>query len=452
MDHLSRAGEKLGISKASDEASQILIQNKMMEDQGVDKTESNRWLLGLATWVPWEIYMCLLYAEVEHYVKVSRQHPSLSYAPIEDYMASHDAVVDSLREVRYSILHPLKQTTTEINLRRFLEVSGQIAPDPLLPLVALQNSIDDYLEWFRDSLGESIVDEMVSHSDDEIYEFNRIRMDRVTSFVPKTESAEVKAAARKWLDGLQESTASLGLNVGAHVALTSSQQRRIERWDRTTDTLAKPLPQRPYLKSGASVQTPVHREWWSFVPASPAEGQPAWTGDELPEYVQRNRSGFIDLLVRSLIIANEPYTATVSGFESTYADRSRADVLSSDHAVQELVQDILTRETNGSIQQAELLTSPMAVSVALLAEPLRVYMQVTSTRHELKRGEIESRVGVDSLAAFLRHRNVVFHVPDDRTDVFKASEEFHSKLPSLGFYREIVGELFRFYLRNPTGT
>ena len=53
---------------------------------------------------------------------------------------------------------------------------------------------------------------------------------------------------------------------------------------------------------------------------------------------------------------------------------------------------------------------------------------------------------------YSRFRNAVFHVPDDRTDYFKADEEFHSKSPSLSDYRGIIDGLFKFYLSNPADT
>ena len=121
VDHLTRSCEELGIAKISDEASHILVQNRMLEDQGLEKTDSNRWLVGLATWVPWEIYMCLLYAEIEHYVTISQKHMALAYAPLEDYLASHQTLVQSLNEVRHKFLHPLKETTHKENLLQFNE-------------------------------------------------------------------------------------------------------------------------------------------------------------------------------------------------------------------------------------------------------------------------------------------------------------------------------------------
>ncbi len=446
MDHLTTACEQLGIANTADEASRILVQDRMLEDQGLEKTDTNRWLLGFATWVPWEIYMCLLCAEIEHYMTVSQEHTTLVYAPLKDYLASHQALFQSLKEVRHALLHPLKETTHQDYLRQFMVDAGRAAPDPVVALVTMQNLIDDYLEWFRASLGDSLTDEMSKQSDEEIFEFNRRRVDRVNDLITKSRSAEAKAATRKWLDKILDSNESLALKVKPNFLLTASQRRRVAQWGKTMDALALPLPERPYPKSRDSVQTPIHRELSSFIPAPPTESQPAWAGQTLPKYGQRNRSGFIDLLVRSLIIFNESYTAIVADFESRFPGRSRADILNSDEMVREFAQGILPLETVRDYRQAELRTSPSIVASALLAEPLREYEQVISDRPELKRREIEERITKDSLATFSRFRNAVFHVPDDRTDFLKADEEFHSKSPPLIDYRGIIDGLFKFYL------
>ena len=134
IDHLSRAGEQLGVANTSDETSRILVQDKMLEDQGLEQIHINRLLLGWATWIPRELYMSLLGAEIEHYMSVSHEHTTLVYAPLENYLASHQALIQSLNEVRHALLHPLKETTHQENLRQFMEDAGRAAPDPLVAL------------------------------------------------------------------------------------------------------------------------------------------------------------------------------------------------------------------------------------------------------------------------------------------------------------------------------
>ena len=232
-------------------------------------------------------------------------------------------------------------------------------------------------------MGEALADEISKQSDKEIFEFNRRHVDKMTDLIAKSKSVEAKAATRKRLDEWQESDESLALAVEPGFVLNASQRRRVSQWEKTMDGLALPLPERPYLKSRESVQTPIHRELSSFIPAPPTESQPVWTGQALPEYVQRNRSWFIDLLVRSLIIFNEPYTAIVADFESRFPGSSRAEFLDSGETVREFVQGLLPLETGEDYRRAELRTSPSIVATALLAEPLREYRRMTADRPEL---------------------------------------------------------------------
>ena len=59
----------------------------------------------------------------------------------------------------------------------------------------------------------------------------------------------------------------------------------------------------------------------------------------------------------------------------------------------------------------------------------------------------------DALDTFLRMRNAVFHVRDDWTDLFKVELDFFDKVSSLrDGYREVIGNLLSFFLREPTGT
>lgn len=96
MDHLTAAERYVDARKPSDEEYYIRVQDKMPSDQGLEQTLTQRWLLASTTWVPWEIYVCLLYVEIENYIEISQKHTSLVYKPLEEYLVSHDAMIQSL--------------------------------------------------------------------------------------------------------------------------------------------------------------------------------------------------------------------------------------------------------------------------------------------------------------------------------------------------------------------
>ena len=149
------------------------------------------------------------------------------------------------------------------------------------------------------------------------------------------------------------------------------------------------------------------------------------------------------------ILLNEPYTDIVTFLDSNYPGRSRADVLGNDDLRRDFVRRMAPLESVDDYRRIELRLSPHIVSLALLAEPMRLYKQATSDRHDLRCDVIEQRISGDALATLIRMRNVVFHVPDDRTDFFKTELAVFDKASSLGNdYREVIGSLLSFYLRD----
>ena len=450
MDHLTTATEKTGVRRLSDEASYISVQNKMLEDQALEQSHTNRWLLGHATWVPWEIYMCLLYAEIENYMAISQKHTSLVYKPIEDYLASNHDVVQSLRGVRDRLLHPLKETNYDKSLLDFMDRANRIAPDYRIAIVQAQHIIDDYLEWLRESFIESVSEEAVALSNEQLLESIRKNVEGLTGLQEKSVDDEEKKAIAQSLKEELELRDFLVQNFDPGPALAATQRQQLVKWEARRDILVQPLPKRPYYSSPDSIQTSVHKELSSFLPNPGEQEQLPWTGEALPEFLRQRRSEYIGLLFRSLILLNEPYTNTIAVFDSKFPGKSRAEVWGSEDLRRSFLRQVAPLETAEDYTRTELHMSPHIVSLALLAEPLRLYKQATSDRHELRREVIEQRISGDSLAPFLRMRNVVFHVPDDRTDFFKAELDFFDKASSLGEdYREVIGSLLSFYLPDP---
>ena len=117
--------------------------------------------------------------------------------------------------------------------------------------------------------------------------------------------------------------------------------------------------------------------------------------------------------------------------------------------MQDFVRKAVPRETAEDYQRAEVRISPGIVALALLAEPLRLYKQVTLDKPELSREEVDRRIQGDALETFARLRNIVFHVPDERTDMLEAESDFFDKASSLMDYRELIGSLLSFYLPDP---
>ena len=452
VDHLNAAMQRVGVTGFSDLATITRVQNKMLEDQGLEMNDPNRSLLGYATWIPWEIYMCLLCAEIHNYERISKKYTSLAYAPLEKYLASRGPVVQSLRDVRDLLLHPVKDASLADILRQFAVNARKMSPDHLIALVEAQTQIDDYLEWLRTSFVESVANEGETLSLEQLFEHNRRRIATLTRLVAESKNDTERMRIEDGLRVSVEIQDRVAPDVNTDHTLNAAQRRQLARWEERMQVLAWPLPRRPYPSSPASIQTPIHAELSSFLPSLAKDGRQRWAGQGLPKFLRKRRPECIGLLIRSLILQNETYTTTISDLEAIFPGRPRAGVMRNDDLLKDFVQRVAPLETAVDYQRTEVRISPGIVSLALLSEPLRLYMQATSDRRELSREEIDRRIQGDALETFARLRNVVLHVPDERIDMLKAESDFFDKASSLMDYRELIGSLLSFYLPEPTGT
>ena len=399
--------------------------------------------------MPWEMYTCLLYAEVENYMAISRKHTALVYKPMQEYLASHQGMIQSLSDVRDALLHPLKPTSYEKTVLEFEILASRIASDHRVAIVEAQLIIDEYLDWLRHSFIESVAEEAAALSNEQLLESIRKNVEGLTGLLEKSVDDEEKKAIGQSLKRELELRDFLVQNFDPGSVLTATQRQQLAQWEARRDILVQPIPKRPYHSSPDSIQTPIHEELSSFLPSPEFEGEARWTGEALPAFLQLRRSECIGLLFRSLILLNEPYTDMVTVLDYKFPGISRAEVLGSEELMQAFLRKMAPLDTPEDYKRTELQLSPHIVSLALLAEPLRLYKRATSERPDLGREVIEQRISGDSLAAFLRMRNVVFHVPDNRTNMLQAELDFFEKGAPLGDYREVIVSLLSFYLRDP---
>ena len=449
MDHLYTTRVR---SKAMDwAASEAMarVYNRMLEDQGLEQTETNRSALVWVSRAAWEIYMCLLYAEIEHYRAVSQKHPNIRYEPLDSYLKSHEALIEHLQSVRDILLHPLKETSYDDSLRRFGIQARQTAPDMFLALERLQSLLDEFLESFRGVLLASLAGETVSQSDAETFEYYRRLKERARALMDASTSVESAAAIKQWLDQLAASESVLGLTEEPGLALSARQLQRVERWEEIRETLLLPLPQHPYHKSTESVQTPVDDKLapiMRLATLSTASRWPADPGTLLPENVVRNRVRIVELLVRSISMFNESHVAVIADYKSKFPNTSIEVLFQNEETFQEAMSQVIPSESYTDIEQAVVKVSPTTVALALLAEPLRIHNGEGPRRHNSGCDELDALSSEASLGVLSRLRNAVFHVPHEGADLFKASEDlWHSSL-SHGEYLKIVNGLLGFFI------
>ena len=439
-DHLSRVMTQLNLDDMGDAASVTAAQNRMLDDQRLEKNDTNRWLMDGATWIPWEIYICLLYAEFESYIKVSRTNQQLAYGPLEEYISSHERFIQSLKNVRDKLLHPMKDVDYKESLEQVFDTARQTSPGFQVEFVESQNHIDDYLEWLRELCVEHVIEKADAMSDRQILEHRRNRPQAIIDLLGRSVDSVEGEHLQHLLKRESEVQGFLSSGLDAVTALTPQEQHELSTWQDELLILALPVPER-HVYDPDAIQTPIHAELSSFLPFSMTENQPALKRLPLPEYLGRRRSGFSELLFRSLILLNEPYTIMQKEVLASFPNKSRVEVIDD---FDRLLPNPRRLESMTNYKQLTIKAAPFLVSLALLNEPLRLYKEASAKRSELKDVDLEHRIGKEALNSFSRFRNTVFHVPDNRTDAPRAEDEFYENASALLDYRKLLVGCFVF--------
>ena len=452
MDHLFTTRVRLNAMDWGDSEAMARVQNKMLEDQGLDQTEANRSDLVWASRAAWEIYMCLLYAEIEHYRAVSQKHPHITYAPLDSYLKSHIALIEHLQSVRDILLHPLKETSYYESLRQFGIEARQTAPDTFLALERLQSLIDEFLAYFRGALLDSLVDETVSQPGAATFEYYRRLKERARTLMDRSmsvESVEAQEARAKWTDEVEAFDRILDQIPGNDLAPGARELQQAERWEGVRQTLWLPLPKPPYNKSTESVQTPVADKLETLMrlaTLATVSRWPAEPGTLLPENVLRNRVRINELLIRSIAMCNESYVSTIADFKSEFPDTSIETLFQDEENFERASRQVLTSKSYRNIEEALVKAAPFTVALALLAEPLRIHNGVGPHKHDSGCDELDALSSDESLGVLSRLRNTVFHVPHEGADLFKASEDLWRSSLSHAEYLRIVDGLLGFFI------
>ena len=154
IGHLNRAMAVAGLSCLTDQGAIIAVEDQMLNDQGMDPSPGNRELLGLVTWLTWEIYLRLLYAELDIYRRESRKNSTPAFCPLDEYFKLHPEVDKQLGVLRGKTLHPANRTPLEQVQENFVYAAGQAHDHYYGAVLRAQSLVDDYASRLRESLSE----------------------------------------------------------------------------------------------------------------------------------------------------------------------------------------------------------------------------------------------------------------------------------------------------------
>lgn len=108
INHRVRAMIRLGVGEPGRQVTAKAVFDRLHEDQGMGADVNSRQMVDYINTVPWEMYLCLLYVELESYLSASRRDPGLVFRPLEEFLDSKSAAVENLKTVRDKVLHPAK--------------------------------------------------------------------------------------------------------------------------------------------------------------------------------------------------------------------------------------------------------------------------------------------------------------------------------------------------------
>ena len=129
------------------------VQDKMLTDQGVERTEVNRTLLEWVTSLPLQVYLCLLYASVEFYKPVERRFPLYHDNGMSRYIDEQGALIKALKSFRHSFLHPTEKSVS--HEQEFLSIDQSYLTAP-----ALQQEFDQCLARTQEKVWRQVQNEL----------------------------------------------------------------------------------------------------------------------------------------------------------------------------------------------------------------------------------------------------------------------------------------------------
>ena len=100
----------------------------------------------------WDVYLSLLYVELEGYVVHARTTPELSCPIIGTFIQNNRAFVDWLKSFRDKLLHPISDTTSADLAEDFVRATGGASSSEPYQVFTLQRMLDCHLVVVREGI------------------------------------------------------------------------------------------------------------------------------------------------------------------------------------------------------------------------------------------------------------------------------------------------------------
>ncbi len=389
MIHLTDAMQRCA---RRDDAWVERVQAVMLEDQGMDDNRINRAVLPLATLYPVQIYLALLYGQIEFFEKTSKKLGAYRDPDYRNCIDEHEDAIALLKPFRDSLLHPGPDSDAdEKQLLLATPESYNLAP-------YLQREFDGYLHRVRARLSDALLSTLYALPDAQrLYcfrEFIRVNTARMADHQDETGLEHLSDQTNRLsqeLDRLPETAKSWSPN--------RKERDRAHRLAQCLDDLSPSMQEQQYDTPG-SRQTPMSAEMILVSAAGCQSPLPLESEDRHQRHLVQYALHYQRLVHCALILWNENIAAKREFVEAAQG-MSFEDISRLVHAT------IPTLTSRQVMDQTALST----VATALASEPLRIYWKIVEANPAIRNEHLDRYLAVPGrLQAIRNHRNVVFHI------------------------------------------
>ncbi len=395
------------------------IQQKMLIDQGLEDNELNRILIGWATYYPLQVYLALLYAEVEFYQKFCNKSDVLADGVLSEYLSTKTEFISKLSKFRDFYLHPAKDNApAELDL---LSVEGSYNHAP-----ELQRHLDEYLDRIRMKIQGSLNSILIGLPEIQrlycILQFLITNLRRMDDFGDLEGMRHTARQLRELSQRLEE--------IAASPQACSAKPRQIRAGLILAELMYEVSPSAPeqqFMNLGAK-QTPMTTLMLS--PLVSGQAPDSYGDSRTAFHATENIGELRRIIITASVLINE--SLTVQGKHSLEQLLEYGKSMSEE----ELENFHWNEVSSQGLQQAREIASLSRVSTALLYEPLRLYGEVNSGTHTASRPTLDKLVTPTKLKNLRIYRNSVFHVLDpsqhpDEVDLVIIDPDFRVEIPRL---------------------
>ena len=388
MIHLAEARDHCADFSSSADQDDLVprVQSKMLHDQGLDDSESNRIILKCATFYPLQTYLALLYAEIECVRNSRNESPFFEDDVLFPYLVEKEEAISRLRQFRDSLLHPHSASgRLEMGFLTY-GPSYNAAPE-------MQAMLDEYLSRVRWKLVAALKAIFAALPGvQRLYCLSRalmINSERMERHQDLAGMEHVVTQFERLMDGMEEAAEDI-----KSWSPTDRQTRTARILSDYWKDVSPSGPEQRY-------ENPTTRQ----TPMNPALLAPLLSGSGGPEHYGKSRAA-THAIRNAALIGRLLLTAGVLLNEGI--------TWHGEHSLEHVRQMGPKAQINllraRGLQSADVIVATSRVGTALLYEPLRLYSQMEREDASIRDdalADLASRLGT-----LRRFRNSVFHVLD----------------------------------------